>query len=234
MPTATWYEYNHGTIDGQLAQGSIVQVNVGIIISGGSKAGKRRCIFGFDLSKPPAEGAAPGPGAQIVNAEILLDITQLDGAGAWTMRIERITRLDWYGYPKTTWETYDGVNPWTTPGGDAGPPPAFVDLASPLALGAYAAGGLQAFVTDAPQRNNLVILRAAALNENPSLSTHFGAAWEAASPLRPRLRVTTQAAAVIDDPRLSTMPGDRPAAASRPAGVTRPAGGARPAKGARP
>ncbi|MHB8376070.1 MAG: hypothetical protein ACYDEB_03845 [Dehalococcoidia bacterium] len=238
MPTAIWRSFNTNQADLGSPESSGEQPLVGVIVSGGTKSGTRRAFIGFNLAAPPDIGTAPAEGAQLVAADLLLDITILDGFTAWPGRIERITRADWYGFDQSTWQVYkrQGATPynWTTPGGDVDAASA-VAFTSPAAFGAYQTGGLLAIVQDAyANRGTLCLIRLKSDEETSSFTAHFGAAFGPTNDLRPRLQLTYAAAATIDDRDPARLAGSRPAGATAASAPGGPSGGAKPAGAARP
>lgn len=223
--------------DETMPESSGEQPLVGVIVSSGAKSGKRRAFIGFNLAAPPDIGTAPAEGAQLVAADLLLDITILDGFTAWPGRIERITRADWYGFNQSTWQVYkrQGATSynWTTPGDvDAASAVAFT---SPPAFGAYQTGGLLPLLQDAyAARGGLCLIRLKSDEETSSFTAHFGAAFGPTNDLRPRLQLTYAAAATIDARDPARLAGSRPAGATAASAPGGPSGGARPAGAARP
>lgn len=239
MATATWLSFNTNFGDEFIPTARGEQPFVGLIISGSSKTAKRRAFIGFDLTGTPDAGTAPGPGDNITDATLTLSVTILDGPGGWTGRIERISRADWYGWDRSSWNNYsdNGIHtigyPWTTPGGDVDADPSLVvPFTSPLALGAYSTGGLLPLVADAyHNRFGLLLLRLKGDNEGASITGHFGADYYSSDPRsRPRLSITYSSGATIDERDPAMLTGDRPRRAVTPAGAARPASGARAAR----
>ena len=235
MPTATWRCDRENMADEYFDSASGEQPLVGVIISGNSKVGKRRAFIGFDLTRDPDIGARPEPGAQLAAADLLLDITILDGLTAWPGRVERITRLDWAGYPNASWLGYKPATYWTTPGGDVDPALA-VAFTSPAALGPYQTGGLLPLAQDAyAARGGLLLIRLMSPEaEAGSFTAQFGTAFGAANDARPRLQLTYAAAATIDVRDPAAITGSRPAGASAASDATGLGRPGRPAHPARP
>jgi hypothetical protein len=230
MPTATWLSSHNNSIDEIFNTSTFPQIVAGILVSGGSKAGKRRALFSFDLNADPDAGARPQPGAQISSASLLLNVNQLDGIGAPASHIARITRDDWDG--TSSWNNYHAVTtdirPWTTPGGDYDAGTA-IPFTGPSALGPFTVAGILPLVQEGIDNHaGQVELLIKIDGETGSFTTEY---WcDASGPTRAALQLTYAAGDTVDERDRLSFAGVRPAFATRPAAAHQISRPARPAR----
>jgi hypothetical protein len=162
---------------------------VGTGYLGGSKSFVRRSLASFDVYGPAVAGRPLTPSDTVTAAELLLSLVTAVGLAGWSATIDRVARADW-DYASADWTHYKAGGLWTTPGGDAGTPPAPVTMTASLAS-EQVVPGMLGFVTDAMAlRSGRVLLRVRAVNEAPADSTWVSYDAALTSPARPRLRVT--------------------------------------------
>ncbi len=230
MPTATWLSSHNNSIDEVYNTSPIPQIVAGILVSSGTKQGKRRALWAFDLTADPDSGQRPQPGAQLSAASLILNINQLDGIGAPPSRVARITREDWDG--TSSWNNYHAVTtdirPWTAPGGDFDAATA-VPFTGPSSLGPLTIPGLLALVQDALDNHaGKLGLLAKIDGETGSFTTEYWA--DATGSTRGQLQLTFAAGDTVDERDAPSFAGVRPAFAVRPSGAHAPARPARPAR----
>jgi hypothetical protein len=225
MPTATWLSSHNNSIDEVFSTSSIPQIVVGILDSGSSKLGKRRALWGFDLTAAPDDGQRPEPGASLTAAALLLNINQIDGIGSVPGHAARITRDDWL---TSSWPQANATTAWTTPGGDYDALTA-VAFIGPAALGPYTMPGLLGIVEEAiANHGSQVSILAKIDGETGSFTTEFWA--DNTGPTRGALQLTFAAGDTVDERDRLSFAGVRPAFATRPAQAHQISRPARPAR----
>jgi YD repeat-containing protein len=86
-------------------------VAAGFGIHGGTFGHDHRALLKFDVA-----GAVPADSV-VFSAQLGMYAERKENANLGALRVREAARAWTQG---ATWNTYDGVNPWTTPGGDAG------------------------------------------------------------------------------------------------------------------
>lgn len=135
-------------------------VMLSVLYTGEVKSRLCRPIGNFDVSAIPA-------GATIDEARLVHDV-QLAGNGA-TFLIARCIRAGAWTELGVTWNKWDGVNNWISPGGDySTTTPPWVPASLPADTGTFESPDVESFVTDAiAYRNNIVSVIYKLLDENP-------------------------------------------------------------------
>lgn len=197
-----------------------------VVYAGGTKVNWRRAIVNFDVS-------ALG-GTIIASAKLVRKIYTITNPGRAAV-ITRCTRPSQWTEDGVTWNTYDGVNAWTNPGGDTDDvgPPARIDYTEALDVGTHELSGLKPFVDDAlANRGGIVALITHLADEAPEVTTQF--AWRSKEHGADIWRLVID----FEQPNRGRRGGRRSplargAGAAQPARTARPAapqGGARPAR----
>jgi len=228
MPTATFKATLVRVIDSQNPASPSAGYAVGPNGNTGSQKGRMyRCLLEFNLNNNPQSGPPIGPGANVTTADLIRYVTTYIGDVAFPARVDRCTR------PFTvnaTWNKYDGVNDWTTPGGDVDTP-SMLYTSPDGDQGDHAITGMVDFVTDAlANRAGIVRLLLRATDETTTDAHQYQAEHSFAG-REPRLAVTFEGFATdVMEPGIRTIPGSRPARSARAARGAPPAAPARPAR----
>jgi hypothetical protein len=190
-------------------------IGQGVLIAGGQKGALRRAIANFDVSAIPVA-------AVITQAKLQRTLTLADPS-PHSVRIARCTRPTQWTENGVTWNKYDGVNAWTTGGGDYDDAtPAAVSYVEAVAPGPHEITGLGGFVRDALDlRNGIVSLLLRNGNEAPAVSER--STWLAATFWH-----------LVIDYNVTAEPGRRSALVAarsrRPSAPRAPPGGRRPSR----
>ena len=153
--------------------GQSLTISQGVLIAGAEKSAVRRAIANFDVSAIPVE-------AVITQATMQRNLTLADPS-IHSVRIARCTRPTQWTENGVTWNKYDGVNAWTSSGGEFDDvTPAAVSFVEAVATGPHEVSGLGGFVRDALDlRNGVVSLLLR--NENVTPAQSERSVWLAAS-----------------------------------------------------
>lgn len=223
MPTAIFAAEALHAVDYMAPNTSIDQFDVGVFYLGGPKNLLRRTFLTFDVFGPALSGRPLTPADALTSAELLTRTDALLGNVGWPATLARIDRAG-YDPLTATWNTYNGVNAWTSGGGDFNTPT--LGITSPtIALADFTIANILPFVTDAiASRAGKVRIAIRADNEAPGSTALWTANDTIDQSLRPRLRVTWESAdpTPIAEPRRG-LGGDRPAPPARGARPTPPA-----------